>query len=81
MNLINECRLCDTANHSQLSFIRQCYCCFQEAEFSLYAEATLFGHAIVIDKEDTGDNFLLSTLLISGREEMLYFNYCNQRRL
>ena len=47
-------RLHDTASHSQLNFVRQRYCCFQEVAFPLYTEATPLGHAVVIDKEDTG---------------------------
>lgn len=47
-------RLCDTASHSQLSFVRRCYCSFQEETFPLYSEATPLGHAVVINKEDIG---------------------------
>ena len=47
-------RLCDTASHSQLSFVRSQYCCFQEVALALYSEVTPLGNAIVINKEDTG---------------------------
>lgn len=47
-------RLRDMTSHSQLSFVRQQYCCFQEVAFALYSEATPLGHAVVINEEDTG---------------------------
>ena len=47
-------RLCDTASHSQLSFVRNQYCCFEEVALALYSEVTSLGNAVVINKEDTG---------------------------
>lgn len=47
-------RLCDTASHSQLSFVRNQYCCFEEVALALYSEVTPLGNAVVINKEDTG---------------------------